>query len=220
MRRIRAKLTYANVMATLAVFLVLSGGTAVALHGHNTVQSDDLGPGAQVKAADVADNAVNGGNIANNSVTGDDVKESTLNGLVRGRMLDFNLAAGGPHDPETPIATVGPYKLSGSCAVLTDYLSLQVFANGPAGFAETEFSRVNNDTTDAGDHSQSSVPSANVDTQVLSVGAINSGFARAGGTLVIRSNTGTISQVLFSVVLDRNAGADGACHLWGTATTG
>ena len=115
MRRIRSKLTYANVMATLAVFLVLGGGTAVALQRPNTVQSDDLGPGAQVKAADVADNAVNGANIVNNSVTGGDVKESTLNGLVRGRMLDFNLAATGPGDPHKPIATVGPYKLSGEC---------------------------------------------------------------------------------------------------------
>jgi hypothetical protein len=36
-QRIRPRLTYANVMATLAVFLVLSGGTAVALNGSNTV---------------------------------------------------------------------------------------------------------------------------------------------------------------------------------------
>jgi hypothetical protein len=217
---IRSHLTYANVISTVCLFLLLGGGTAVALSGHNTVQSDDLGPGAQVKAADVANNAVNGANIVDNSVTGGDVNESTLNGLVRGRMLDFNLAAGGPHDPLTPIATVGPYKLSGTCTNLTNYVSLSVFANGPAGYAETEFNKVNNDTTDAGDHSQSSVPSANVDTQVLIVGAINSGFARAGGTLVIRSNTGRMVQVTFSVVLDRNAGADGACHLWGTATTG
>jgi hypothetical protein len=58
MRRIRSHLTYANVMATIAVFLVLSGGTAVALSGTDTVQSDDLGPGAQVKGPDVAVNAV------------------------------------------------------------------------------------------------------------------------------------------------------------------
>ena len=44
--RLRSKLTYANVMATLAVFIALGGGTtAVALSGSNTVQSDDLGPG-------------------------------------------------------------------------------------------------------------------------------------------------------------------------------
>ena len=40
--RLRSLLTYANVMATIAVFLVLSGGTAVALSGSNTVFSDDI----------------------------------------------------------------------------------------------------------------------------------------------------------------------------------
>jgi hypothetical protein len=78
MRRVRHHLTYANVMATIAVFLVLSGGTAVALSGSNTVQSDDLGPGAQVKAPDVAAGAVNGSNVVDNSVTGADVNESSL----------------------------------------------------------------------------------------------------------------------------------------------
>ena len=42
MRRIRSHLSYANVMATLAVFLVVSGGTAVALNGSNTVFTDDI----------------------------------------------------------------------------------------------------------------------------------------------------------------------------------
>ena len=41
--RLRSHLTYANVVATIAVFLVLGGGSAVALSGTNTVQSDDLG---------------------------------------------------------------------------------------------------------------------------------------------------------------------------------
>jgi hypothetical protein len=77
-RRIRSHLTYANVMATIAVFLVLSGGTAVALSGSNTVQSDDLGPGAQVKAPDVAANAVNGSDIVDNSITGADIAPSAL----------------------------------------------------------------------------------------------------------------------------------------------
>jgi hypothetical protein len=79
MRRIRDHLTYANVMATIAVFLVLSGGTAVALSGTDTVQSDDLGPGAQVKAPDVAANAVNGSDVVDNSLAGADVNESSLN---------------------------------------------------------------------------------------------------------------------------------------------
>jgi hypothetical protein len=73
---IRSHLTYANVMATIAVFIALGGGTtAVALNGSNTVQSDDLGPGAQVKTADVADNAVKGTDVANNSLTGADIAD-------------------------------------------------------------------------------------------------------------------------------------------------
>jgi hypothetical protein len=42
MRRIRAKLTYANVISSLALFLVLAGGSAVALNGSNTVSNDDV----------------------------------------------------------------------------------------------------------------------------------------------------------------------------------
>jgi hypothetical protein len=74
MRRIRRHLTYANVMVTILAFIVLTGGTAVALTGSNTVQSDDLGPGAQVKAPDVADNAVNSADVLNESLTGADIK--------------------------------------------------------------------------------------------------------------------------------------------------
>jgi hypothetical protein len=42
MRRIRPHLTYANVMSTLCLFLLLGGGTAVALKGHNSVRNDDV----------------------------------------------------------------------------------------------------------------------------------------------------------------------------------
>jgi hypothetical protein len=58
MRRIRPHLTFANVASAIALFVAISGGTALALNGSNTVQSDDIGPGAQVKAADIAANAV------------------------------------------------------------------------------------------------------------------------------------------------------------------
>ena len=80
-QRLRSSLTYANVMATLAVFLVLGGGTAVALNGSNTVQSDDLGPGAQVKAPDVAANAVNSADVVNESLTSADIKNGQVTRL-------------------------------------------------------------------------------------------------------------------------------------------
>ena len=94
-RRIRGRLTYANVIATLALFLVLTGGTAAALKGSNTVFSDDI-VNDQVSSADVRDDSLNGGGltaadlrpasvggpeIKDNAIKGIDVDESTL-GLV------------------------------------------------------------------------------------------------------------------------------------------
>jgi hypothetical protein len=66
MRRFRP--SPAMVVACIALFVGL-GGSAVALSGHDTVQSDDLGPGAQVKAPDVADNAVVSADIKNGQVS-------------------------------------------------------------------------------------------------------------------------------------------------------
>jgi hypothetical protein len=83
MRRIGSHLTYANVISTLCLFLLLGGGTAMALSGHDTVQSDDLGPGAQVKAPDVAGNAVDSANIQNGQVKrGDQVRDQETDWAV------------------------------------------------------------------------------------------------------------------------------------------
>ncbi len=73
MRRIRRP-SHATVVAYVALFVALGGGTtAVALNGTNTVQSDNLGPGSQVKAPDVAANAVNGSDVVNFSLSNQDV---------------------------------------------------------------------------------------------------------------------------------------------------
>src|SRR2546423_5538046 len=82
MRRIRRHLSFANVVSVIALFAALSGGTAVALTGSNPVQSDDLGPGAQVRAPDVAANAVKGSNVVDSSITGADIAPAALS---RGR---------------------------------------------------------------------------------------------------------------------------------------
>jgi hypothetical protein len=49
---LRSHLTYANVISTLCLFLLLGGGTAVALNGSNTVFSDDIVNG-QVQQVDL-----------------------------------------------------------------------------------------------------------------------------------------------------------------------
>jgi hypothetical protein len=107
MKKVRARLTYANVMSTIAVFLLLGGAGAVAatktlkigtrqLKGsavtaakikNGAVLNSKLAAGAVTgdKIADGAvgnskltGNAVTTGNLANDSVTGDKVAEATL----------------------------------------------------------------------------------------------------------------------------------------------
>jgi len=82
-------------MVTILAFIVLGGGSAVALGGHNTVQSDDLGPGAQVKAPDVADNAVVSSDIKNGTVSVKDTNKvipsgATITGAFRESEDDSN----------------------------------------------------------------------------------------------------------------------------------
>jgi hypothetical protein len=65
----RSKLTYANVMATLAVFIALGGASYAALRlPKNSVGARQIKKGA-VNRAELARNAVNGSKIQNGSVT-------------------------------------------------------------------------------------------------------------------------------------------------------
>ena len=64
----RRYLTYANVMATIAVFIALGGGTYAATHlGKNSVGAKQL-----------RNDAVNGAKVQDGSLTGADVNASTL----------------------------------------------------------------------------------------------------------------------------------------------
>src|SRR5262245_4853144 len=83
MRRIRSKLTYANVMATIAVFLVLGGGAAVAAGGlgKNTVGAKQLKKNA-VTAAKIKKGAVTGAKIKTSSLA--EVPKANLANLLGG----------------------------------------------------------------------------------------------------------------------------------------
>jgi hypothetical protein len=74
---LRDKLTYANVVSTLALFVVIAGGTAAALPGKKTVQANDMKRNS-VKAAAIASNAVRSAEIADGAVTGADVADGGL----------------------------------------------------------------------------------------------------------------------------------------------
>ena len=73
----RARLTYPNVISTLALIAVIAGGTAAALPGKNSVQSNDLRKNA-VKARAIASNAVRGGEVKDGAVGGAEVADRSL----------------------------------------------------------------------------------------------------------------------------------------------
>lgn len=84
MKKIRNRLTYANVMSSLAVFLVLGGATAFAATkiGSNEIKANAILTGKIKKEAvttgKIKNNAISTSKIANDAVTGDKVKEDTL----------------------------------------------------------------------------------------------------------------------------------------------
>jgi hypothetical protein len=86
--KLRSRLTYANVVATLALFFALGGGAyAAATIGSaqvidNSLKSQDLKDNAAVRSRDVVDDTVTGGGLAgydvkNNSLTSADVANLT-----------------------------------------------------------------------------------------------------------------------------------------------
>jgi hypothetical protein len=92
--QIRKRLTYANVMSSLAVFLILGGATAVAAKkiGSNEIKGNSITTGkvkkeaitraklkkASVDSSKLADGAVTTAKIANDAVTGEKANESTF----------------------------------------------------------------------------------------------------------------------------------------------
>lgn len=71
MRSLRSRLTYANVVATLAVFLALGGGTAVAA--------------SLINGRRLVNRSVGGAKLKNNGVSGRQVRESSLGTVPRAK---------------------------------------------------------------------------------------------------------------------------------------
>lgn len=84
MKQIRKRLTYANVMSSIAVFFVLGGATAFAATkiGANELKANSIKTGKIVKEAvttsKLKNNSITTGKIDKDAVTGDKVNEATL----------------------------------------------------------------------------------------------------------------------------------------------
>jgi hypothetical protein len=216
MGRIRKHLTYANVMATIAVFLVLGGGTAVAAFvvssnsqvGPNTIYGHRA-PAAANK--NIVAGSIGGQDVADESLGGVDIVEGSLLGRVRKLIYTATASAAGPL---ASLVKTDSYTIKAQCkARPSDYL-FALYARGPAGAADWMATESFNDTTNFNPVSSDRVPiPAGQDTLILrSVGDAGQ-FTRIAGTAMLRSGSGLV-QVEF------NAGTDGhpgqRCFLYGT----
>lgn len=122
----RRRLSYANVVATLALFIALGGTSFAAVTlAKNSVRSSHITNG-QVKRADLANRAVNSAKVANQSLLAEDFKPGQL--------------AAGPQ---------GPQGAKGDSGITT----LKVRATTGAGGAATVNCRPGERVTGGGAHS-------------------------------------------------------------------
>jgi uncharacterized iron-regulated membrane protein len=88
MRPIRRHLTFANVASGIALFVALTGGTAVALQGSNTVFTDDIAndtqpasggnPAGGLTAVDLRAGSVGTSEVANGTLNDEDIGQGTF----------------------------------------------------------------------------------------------------------------------------------------------
>jgi hypothetical protein len=106
-KQIRTRLTYANVMSSLAVFLILSGATAFAATkiGSNEIKSNAITTGKIKKEAvaktKIKNSAVDASKLANSAVTTDKVADSAVtsgkladNAVTTGKIANSAVTAG------------------------------------------------------------------------------------------------------------------------------
>ena len=201
-----------------------SSTTSLTRTGANTakglqVTNTSTGAGASALGLNVASGhapfTVNSGTkVANLNADKVDGLDST--GFIQGRKLDVVLPrpSGLGQGTLTKIATVGPYDINGRCDHNnTTVTVLRISAKGPAGIAEVIYSAVENDNTDIGNFSRATNLSANVDTELLTIGATGGGYRRIAGTAVLRSGSSMVQVNFTGLVWDSAA----ECHVFGTA---
>lgn len=133
LEKVRMRLPgHGTVVAYLALFLTLTGGTAFALSGSNTVFSDDIKDG-EVKGPDIRNGAVGNGDLAPNSVSGGKIANETVGSADIGPRAVRQSELAPPEDWR-PV-TFGPPPPPGSCTFR------QAFADYGGGFSSAGFYR-------------------------------------------------------------------------------
>jgi len=152
-KQIRKRITYANVMSSIAVFLVLGGGAAYAAKkiGSNEIKGNSITTGKikkeAVSASKIKKNAITTAKIANGAVTGAKLNLGTVGTVpnathainadnannanaVGGNTVRAISFAGNPTVGPSQILNLDGFTLTAAC---TGADELSVLANGPTG---------------------------------------------------------------------------------------
>lgn len=104
----KVRLTYANVVSTLALFGVIAGGTAVALPGKGSVQANDLKKNSvkavaiaasSVRAAEVKDGSIGGKEVADLGLGYEDLGSNSVVARIRSTGQPISSGDGGEANP-------------------------------------------------------------------------------------------------------------------------
>ena len=176
--RSRIRITYANVMSTIAVFVVLSGGTAIAAGvAPNSVRSASV-QNNSLLSADLKDGkGVTGVDVKDNSLTGADIDESTLN-LPRGGSSTPSGPAGGALTGSFPNPLLAPN------SVKTDTIADRAVTAPKIAPDAIDSSRVQDGKLTGADIADNSIAGADVNESTL--GPVTTALLGATG----RSSTG------------------------------
>jgi hypothetical protein len=200
------------IVALVALFVAL-GGSAAALSGSNTVQTDDLGPGSQVTAPDVAANAVNGSDVLNGSLGLAD-----LNATSRPHRLEFGVPGG---TAKTPISTIGHLQVSGRCSAAPELFIYLKNLSGSTGTQNAMFANDGSSATLPVDvYTSGTFVGAGVEVTLDAsdppgdAGLAGGDFNRVEGQLVFQT-PGRVTTIDFHAATTNTLG----CQFYGTAVT-
>jgi hypothetical protein len=164
-KQIRKRLTYANVMSSIAVFLVLGGATAIAAKKIGTAQ---LKAGA-VTTGKIKKNAVTTAKIKNNAVTGAKVNEGTLGqvpsavsannaGTVNGQSVNKVFKTLNAGESGVLVASIAGFTITASCE--SSNIDVKITTpTTPASVASTESNGFSEGPTFDYDSEESGTPS-------------------------------------------------------------
>jgi hypothetical protein len=222
---LRSNLTYANVMATLAVFLVLGGGTAIAsliITDNSQVASNTISGHKPPtgKHANLFVGSVNGQDVADNTLGGADINESTLatvpsaaNG-ARKFVYDQPVQLGVPM--VTPILTLKEMTLKAACQLPSlssqTYVYFRVASTVDAGI-NYFYLDGEEDNTPTPVAKGTVIPAGGVVVPVQGQPSIGGTFRRFEGQLVYQNATRVIT-VTFHVIANDDTER---CQVDGTA---